>query len=105
MEGENLNEAINLIQKDFFLEKDDLPISILNLDDLRHALNKVVSYLLDKDMTRLLNALYRIDVDESKVKKVLAEADPESISHEITDLIIQRELKKIETRNKYRSNF
>jgi hypothetical protein len=105
MEGENLSQTIQLIQKDFFLEKDDLPISISNLDDLRQSLNKVISYLLDKDMTRLLNALYRIDVDENKVKTVLAEADPKSISYEITDLIIQRELKKIETRNKYRSNF
>ena len=48
--------------------------------------------------------MYRIDIAENKVKSVLATSDPESISQELADLIIQRELQKVETRKKYRSN-
>ncbi|HNP18241.1 MAG TPA: hypothetical protein PKL31_07410 [Fulvivirga sp.] len=98
---ENLNQTVALIQKDFTLEASDLPASIDSMDKLRIELNKVVSYLLDKDFNRLLNALYRIDVSEAKVKLILSEENPERLSLALTDLIIKRELKKIETRKKY----
>ncbi len=101
---ENLNQTVALIQKDFTLEVNDLPASIDSMDKLRIELNKVVSYLLDKDFNRLLNVLYRIDVSEAKVKLILGKEKPEHLSETLTDLIIERELKKIETRKKYSSN-
>ena len=93
-----------LIIKDFSLEETDLPESISEVDELKSALKKIVSYLLDRDMSRLLLALYRIDVSEVKVKQVLAVAEPDKIADSITDLIIQRELQKVETRIKYSGN-
>ena len=90
-----------LIIKDFSLEVNDLPDDISKIDELKFALKKIVSYLLDSDMSRLLLALYRIDVSEIKVKQVLAEAEPSEIAESITNLIIDRELQKVETRLKY----
>lgn len=103
MSDNKLALTTQLIIKDFSLEKDDLPESISKIDELKTALRQIVTYLLDKDMSRLLLALYRIDVSETKVKLVLAEAEPEKIADSITDLIIERELQKVETRIKYSS--
>ncbi len=52
-------------------------------------------------MSKLLNILYRIDLPEEKVKVVLAEADSGLIANELTDLIIARQLQKVESRIKY----
>lgn len=101
MAGNKLALTTQLIIKDFSLEATDLPEGISKIDELRTALRKIISYLLDRDMSRLLLALYRIDVSETKVKQVLAEAKPEEIADAITDLIIERELQKVETRIKY----
>ena len=57
-----------------------------------------IRILLDLDFNRLMNILYRIDVSEEKVKKAFAEDDP---AFSIAGLIIERELKKVETRSKY----
>jgi hypothetical protein len=104
MEAENLNQTVALIRKDLLLEAEDLPATINSLEKLREELKKVVSYLMDKDLNRLLNALYRIDVSEAKVKLVLSKEAPDQLSGALTDLIIARELQKIETRRKYSSN-
>ena len=101
MSENELALTTQLIVKDFSLEDTDLPEGISQIDELKAALKKIVSYLLDKDMSRLLMALYRIDVSETKVKQVLAVAEPEKIADSITDLIIARELQKVETRIKY----
>lgn len=103
MSENKLALTTQLIIKDFSLENNDLPEGISKIDELKIALKKIVSYLLDRDMSRLLLALYRIDVSEQKVKKVLAEAEPSKIADSITDLIIERELQKVETRLKYRN--
>ncbi|MTI38149.1 hypothetical protein [Fulvivirga lutimaris] len=101
MSDNKLTLTTQLIIKDFSLEETDLPEGISKIDELKVALKKIVSYLLDRDMSRLLLALYRIDVSEKKVKQVLAEAEPGKIAESITDLIIERELQKVETRIKY----
>lgn len=101
--SEDIKTASSLIIKDFNLENDALP-ELSSIADLRIALVKIINYLLNKDLERLLLAMYRIDIAENKVKTVLATSDPESISSELADLIIQRELQKVETRKKYRSS-
>ena len=47
-----------------------------------------------------MNGLYRIDVDENKVKLALTTDD---VAENIAKLIIERELQKVETRRKYRT--
>ena len=70
-----------------------------NLDKLQEWLAREISILLDRDFQHLLNVLYRIDVSEEKVKQAFAAKYP---AFEIAGLIIERELKKVETRKKYR---
>ncbi len=105
MNSQTYKETTTLIRKDFLLEEEVLPSAIDSLEELRQNLKKVITYLLDKDMNRLLNALYRIDVSEEKVKQVLSNAKADELSGDLTDLIIHRELQKVKTRQQYRSNF
>ncbi|MTI19647.1 hypothetical protein E1176_01295 [Fulvivirga sp. RKSG066] len=89
-----------LIKKDLALDS-ELPDLASDLEDLKKKLTPIINHLLDHDLNRLLTALYRIDVSEAKVKKVIASAKPEIIGDTIAQLIIDRELQKVETRRKY----
>jgi hypothetical protein len=52
----------------------------------------------------LLSLLYQIDVSERSIQKKV-ESNPESqLSSAITDLILERELKKVITRNYFKEN-
>ena len=61
---------------------------------------RVTEELMLKDFTGLLNILYRIDVSEQKLKEALVKGNdhPTSI---INQMIIERQLQKIEIRRKY----
>lgn len=90
----------SLIKKDLALDE-ELPAQAASLEDLKKQLIPVINYLLDRDLNRLLTALYRIDVSEAKVKHILAAGDPENMAGKIADMVIERELLKVETRRKY----
>ena len=66
----------------------------------RQYLIQVVAQLIDTDYHKLTNILYRIDVDELKLKKALLESD-QSISVTIADLIIERQVQKLKYRNRF----
>jgi len=93
--------AQKLIKKDFAID-DELSRDISQIEDLKKQLIPIINTLLNRDMNRLLNALYRIDVSEKKVKEILTVATPEEIAPGIADLIISRESQKVITRKKYK---
>ena len=63
-----------------------------------------IDELIVSDMNKLIHILYRLDVVESKVRKALAqESESVSSGKVIADLIIEREVEKIEFKNKYKS--
>lgn len=66
----------------------------------RQYLIQVVAQLIDTDYHKLTNILYRIDVDELKLKKALLESD-QPISVTIADLIIERQVQKLKYRNRF----
>ncbi len=72
-------------------------------DVLIENLTIVINDLLDYDMSKLLNILYKIDVNERQLKQILSEEKPENIAHEIAKLVVEREKQKVLTREKYRN--
>lgn len=76
--------------------------SFASYEELREALTSAVMYLLLHDMEKLLNILYRIDVNEPKVKAAFAQNDPKQIAPVIARLILEREVQKAESRRKYK---
>lgn len=75
-----------------------------NLQDLQNKVAQAVLYLLQQDLNRLLNILYRIDVDERQVKQAMLLPTEAKVAEQIARLIIKRELQKAQTRFIYRSN-
>src|SRR4051812_4563965 len=74
----------------------------MSMEALKDWLIAEIVKMLMHDMEKLLNILYRIDVNERKVKEAFAQSDPKRIAPELARLIIEREMQKAETRLKYR---
>ncbi len=79
------------------------PEGIDNLAQLKERLTRKITELIDKDYERLLNILYRIDINENKLNELFGSKNREYIPEKLADLIIERQLQKINFRNKYRN--
>jgi phosphomannomutase len=67
----------------------------------REKLIALINELINKDFQSLIQLLYRIDVNEKKIRVYLdANADKDSATV-LADLIIERQLQKIESRKKF----
>lgn len=96
-------ELILLINKDLeFVEVQSLPLitkeGIPDLDKLHLQLCEKIEELLQKDFSRFLQLMYRIDIAEAALEKALATKDIGTVAN----LIIKREQAKLYWRNKYR---
>lgn len=84
-----------IVNRDFEME------GISTEDLLRERLVQAFAYLLDNDISKMMNILYRTDVDEERLKKLLiSHADLPSAAV-IADAYISRQKEKVETRKKY----
>ena len=71
-------------------------------DDLENKLAVYINELSDRDVSRLVNMLYRIDVSEEKLKKALQNEDKtKSSGKTIAKLILERQLQKLEYRKQF----
>jgi hypothetical protein len=73
-----------------------------NLDGLESILAEKINTLINDDFDRLIQLLYRIDVSEEKLKKLLRENAGSDAGLLIARLILERQWQKIETRRQYR---
>lgn len=71
-------------------------------EDLVAWVASEVVHMMQYEMERLLQLLYRIDVDERKVKAAFALSSPKFIAPSIANLIIERQLQKIITRKQHK---
>jgi hypothetical protein len=74
-----------------------------NYDDQRDKLANYLNELIQNDFNQLINLLYRIDIDEQKLKKTLKENSGDA-GLLFAELIIQRQLQKVKTRKEYGKN-
>ena len=92
----NLVSAIN----------DSLEIELrkdISADQLKDMLTGYVNDLIDRNFNKLVNILYRIDVNEFKLRQMLNE-NPGEAGRIIAELIIERQLQKITSRENFRNN-
>ncbi len=102
MKADQYTKSIStLVDNDFRLKKNE-EFVVSTINELKDKLSQLISYLMEKDFERLLQAMYRLDIDEKKFWIILEGSEREKISLELADLVIQRELKKLETRQKYK---
>lgn len=70
-----------------------------NLQDLKTKLVEHIRLMLDQDFEGLLQAMYRIDIEESAFHLALSENDLERLA----EMIIQREIQKVIIRDRYKN--
>ena len=70
----------------------------LSMNQLENLLAERINHLIKKDFSHLVLLLYRIDVNESKLKTLLKENPDNDAGILIARLVIERQLQKIETR-------
>ena len=74
-----------------------------SLERLRFILSAYINELIDKNFQQLVNVLYRLDVSENKLKTMLGDSK-EDAGLVIADLIIERQIQKIESRKQFQQN-
>lgn len=92
-----MNEPINAVAQ-------DLGVSIASRsgEEQVNILVDAVNHLLLHDFDRLVAILYRVDVDELKLKQLLKERADEDAARIIVMLLIERQEQKIRTRQEFR---
>ena len=69
--------------------------------DLRNQLISFINELINKDFNALVQLLYRIDINEKKLKELLKQNENTDAALIIADLIISRQLQKIESKRQF----
>jgi len=70
------------------------------LKQLAAAINELINH----DFGKLVQALYRVDVSESTLKKMLQDRPTEDAGDLIARLLIERQIQKLVQREKWKSN-
>jgi hypothetical protein len=68
---------------------------------LAERLAVLINELILSDFGQLLNLLYQLDVDESKIKNAIRDHKNEHAGKLIAELIIERQLAKIKSRQEF----
>jgi hypothetical protein len=84
---ENINNSFNLA----------IPEQA-KMKELHNLLSGYINQLIEKDFQRLIQLLYRIDVNETKLRQILKENPDKDAAPIISDLIIERQTQKINSR-------
>lgn len=104
MEKIQVIQSHQLLQNHFELapiEESEVDIESLWSKSIE-ALSKEIAYLIDHDFQRLVFILYRIDVDENKVKNALATSGFEKAPTIIAEMILNRQVEKVKSRKAYK---
>ncbi|PYF76607.1 hypothetical protein [Pedobacter nutrimenti] len=83
------------------LEKDFEIRGALSEAGLLDTLTAAFAYLVENDLPKMMNILYRADVNEEKLKALLAEQGERSPAEIIAGAYLDRQKEKVETWKKY----
>jgi hypothetical protein len=92
-------ELVIDIKKEMAIELSDN----IDLNELKEKLTQHINYLIQHDFERLVAILYRIDINEKKLKELLQRYSDKDSGGIIAQLIIERQLEKIKTRQQFKT--
>lgn len=93
-------DIIPLLNKELSLEFSEK----LAMDELQQQLTDHINHLINTDFEKLIYYLYRIDVNEAKMKQLLQQQGGENAAELIAKLIIDRQLQKIKSRAEHKTS-
>ena len=76
-------------------------IHVVSYDETRLQLISLINELINKDFQSLIQLLYRIDVSEKKIRSFLDQNTDKDSATILADLIIERQLQKTESRQRF----
>ena len=95
------------MQSDSTLSIPEKIISVSNsiegkpIEKIREQLISLINELINKDFHALVQLLYRIDVDEKKIRHYLDTNKNEDSAFILADMIIERQFEKIKSKKHY----
>lgn len=75
----------------------------MSMEEVEEKLRAHIDRLIQHDFQKLLSILYKIDVDENKLKKILIEQPATDAAEVIAKMILERQIQKIITRKQYKT--
>lgn len=91
-------ETFSLITKDFQLPEIKEGFSE---EKALVILTKAISQMMDRNLERLLQVCYRIDLSENKLKQILLESEPDHVGADLAKALWERQKQKVEIRRRY----
>lgn len=86
------------------LEKVRESLSATDRQALLRELEAHINWMIVHRFDALVQVLYRMDVDEGKLRRMLQEGSNTDAARIIADLMVERQLQKIRTRQQFRRN-
>ena len=74
------------------------------LEHIQRVLATKIEFMINTDLERLLQILYRVDVDQRLTDQAFDLGEIKKVSFKLAELIIRRQLKKIEYSRKFYGN-
>lgn len=95
---ELITTAYSLARKQF-----DLPEIPAQFDEEQAVkiIAKAVGELLDRDLEKLLQICYRIDLSEKRLKEILHESAPDQVAEDLARALWERQKQKAEIWKRY----
>ena len=72
------------------------------MEELTERLVNYINWLIQNDFQKLVNLLYKVDIQENKLRSVLRSNPGENAAELIAQLMIERQMQKIKTRQDYK---
>jgi hypothetical protein len=99
MENKHANPDLGLVCKWMEWEED----APQKGEDLKDWLSQRIAWMLENQGEKLMQAFYRLDVSEAKVRSVFSSHTPEFWPGLLADLVLEREKERAFWRSKYAS--
>ena len=93
-------QLVTLLNKELAIQASDT----MSEEEIVKIVKQKVNELLQTDFNALLTLLYRIDVNEEKLKWLLETNRDKDAADIISGLIIERQLQKIKSRKAFKTN-
>lgn len=78
--------------------------AVISYEEMINKLTSFINDLINHDFSQLVSLLYRIDVPEKKLRQVLDATNGKDAASVIATMIIERQLEKIRSREKFKAN-
>ncbi|MDN3659301.1 hypothetical protein QWZ08_26890 [Ferruginibacter paludis] len=92
-----MNQELHIYLQQTF----QLPATINEMEQVENYLAEKINSLIKNNFDQLVYLLYRVDVDEARLKTVLKENPQQDAGKIIARLLIERQLQKITLRKQF----